>query len=113
MSTDGFAYRLDLHVATAAKSMASLNDKRITPHVIRHATAMDPACHRGYPERLALARACRHQDHRDVPSREPGRETGNPQCQHTAVDPVRDIPRRQEQPDEPSQRKLRTEINAE
>ena len=40
MSTDGFAYRLDLHVATAAKSMASLNDKRITPHVIRHATAM-------------------------------------------------------------------------
>ena len=40
MSTDGFAYRLDLHVATAAKSMPSLNDKRITPHVIRHATAM-------------------------------------------------------------------------
>ena len=40
MSPDGFAYRLDLHVATAAKSMPSLNDKRITPHVIRHATAM-------------------------------------------------------------------------
>ena len=40
MSTDGFAYRLDLHVATASKSMPSLNDKRTTPHVIRHATAM-------------------------------------------------------------------------
>ena len=40
MSPDGFACRLDLHVATAAKSMPSLNDKRITPHVIRHATAM-------------------------------------------------------------------------
>ena len=40
MSPDGFAYRLDLHVVTAAKSMPSLNDKRITPHVIRHATAM-------------------------------------------------------------------------
>ena len=40
MSTDGFAYRLDLHVTAAAKSMPSLNDKRITPHVIRHATAM-------------------------------------------------------------------------
>ena len=40
MSPDGFAYRLDLHVVTAAESMPSLNDKRITPHVIRHATAM-------------------------------------------------------------------------
>ena len=115
MSSDGFAYRFDLHVATAAKSKPSLNDKRIDKPACHQARDRhgDPACHRGYPERLALARTCRRQDHRSVPSRQSSQETGNPRCQHTAVDPVRDIPRRQEHPYEPSQRDLRSEVNAE
>ena len=40
LSTEGFAYILRRHVATAARSVPSLNDKRVTPHVIRHSTAM-------------------------------------------------------------------------
>ena len=40
MSTDGFTYILKQHVATAAQTVPSLNDKRVTPHVIRHSTAM-------------------------------------------------------------------------
>ena len=40
MSTDGFAYILKQHVATAAQTVPSLNDKQVTPHVIRHSTAM-------------------------------------------------------------------------
>ncbi len=40
MSTDGFAYILSRHVETATRSMPSLKNKRITPHVIRHSTAM-------------------------------------------------------------------------
>lgn len=40
MSPDGFAYILKKHVATAARTRPSLRDKRVTPHVIRHSTAM-------------------------------------------------------------------------
>ena len=40
MSTDGFAYVLKQHVATAARKVASIKGKRVTPHVLRHSTAM-------------------------------------------------------------------------
>ena len=40
MSTDGFAYLVDKHVATAAKTVASIRAKRVTPHVLRHSAAM-------------------------------------------------------------------------
>lgn len=40
LSNDGFTYVLNKHVATASQSMPSLKSKRITPHVIRHSTAM-------------------------------------------------------------------------
>lgn len=40
MSTDGFAYVLQKHVATAGKAVASINAKRVTPHVLRHSAAM-------------------------------------------------------------------------
>ena len=40
MSPDGFTYILDRHVVTATQVLPSLKTKRITPHVIRHTTAM-------------------------------------------------------------------------
>ena len=40
MSPDGFAYILSQHVATAMLAVPSLKTKRVTPHVIRHSTAM-------------------------------------------------------------------------
>ena len=40
MSTDGFAYILDKHVATAARKVPAIKDKRVTPHVLRHSAAM-------------------------------------------------------------------------
>ena len=40
MSADGFAYILRKHVATATPKAPSLRSKRVTPHVLRHATAM-------------------------------------------------------------------------
>ena len=40
LSRDGFAYRLDLHVAAAGRAVPSLAAKRVTPHVLRHSTAM-------------------------------------------------------------------------
>ena len=40
MSTDGFTYILRQHVATATQAAPSLKTKRVTPHVIRHSTAM-------------------------------------------------------------------------
>ncbi len=40
LSTDGFAYILKKHVATAAQSVTSIGDKRVTPHVLRHSCAM-------------------------------------------------------------------------
>jgi site-specific recombinase XerD len=41
MSADGVHYLLSKHVANAANSCPSLNAKRITPHVLRHTTAME------------------------------------------------------------------------
>ena len=40
MSTDAVAQRLALHVATASNTCSTLGQKRITPHVLRHTTAM-------------------------------------------------------------------------
>ena len=40
LSTDGFAYVLKQHVATAAETVASIKTKRVTPHVLRHSAAM-------------------------------------------------------------------------
>ena len=40
LSPDGFTYILDRHVETATQALPSLKTKRITPHVIRHTTAM-------------------------------------------------------------------------
>ena len=40
MSTDGFAYLLRQHVATAAETVPTIKTKRVTPHVLRHSAAM-------------------------------------------------------------------------
>ena len=40
MITDGFTYILKKHVATAAHAVPSIKDKKVTPHVLRHSTAM-------------------------------------------------------------------------
>ena len=40
LSPDGFAYILKQHAVTAAQTLPSLNDKRVTPHVLRHSAAM-------------------------------------------------------------------------
>ena len=40
MTTDGFAYVLRKHVAMATRTVASINAKRVTPHVLRHSAAM-------------------------------------------------------------------------
>lgn len=41
MSPDGVRYLLAKHVAVARKRCASLREKRVTPHVLRHTAAMD------------------------------------------------------------------------
>ena len=41
LSHDGVAYLLAKHVAAARQRCASLRSKRVTPHVLRHSTAMD------------------------------------------------------------------------
>jgi len=41
LSRDGVAYLLAKHVRTAQKQCVSLQQKHITPHVLRHSTAMD------------------------------------------------------------------------
>lgn len=40
LTRDGVAYLLTRHVAAAAKRCATLRRKRVTPHVLRHTTAM-------------------------------------------------------------------------
>ena len=40
MSTDGFTYILKKHAAAAAQAVPSIRDKNVTPHVLRHSTAM-------------------------------------------------------------------------
>ena len=41
LSHDGLAYLLAKHVATARRTCASLVNKRVTPHVLRHSLAME------------------------------------------------------------------------
>lgn len=41
LSADGVQYLLAKHVAVAAKDCPSLAHKRVTPHVLRHTTAME------------------------------------------------------------------------
>jgi site-specific recombinase XerD len=41
LSSHGVQYLLAKHVAAAARTCASLARKRVTPHVLRHTTAMD------------------------------------------------------------------------
>lgn len=40
LSRDGVEYMLSKHVSTARKKCASLKSKRVSPHVLRHSTAM-------------------------------------------------------------------------
>jgi site-specific recombinase XerD len=54
MSRDGFAHRLALHVATAAKKRPSLLRKRVTPHVLRHSCAMHTLAATGDIRKVAL-----------------------------------------------------------
>lgn len=41
LSADGVQYLLAKHVATASKTCPSLQQKRVTPHMLRHTTAME------------------------------------------------------------------------
>jgi site-specific recombinase XerD len=41
LSSHGVHYLLNKHVRTAAVNCSSLNSKRVSPHVLRHTTAMD------------------------------------------------------------------------
>lgn len=41
MSSDGIQYLLAQHVETAREACASLRDKRVSPHVLRHTAAME------------------------------------------------------------------------
>jgi integrase/recombinase XerD len=41
LSSDGVQYLLNKHVKTACKTCASLNEKRVSPHVLRHTAAME------------------------------------------------------------------------
>jgi integrase/recombinase XerD len=41
LSADGVQYLVAKHVATAGRTCASLTCKRVTPHVLRHTTAME------------------------------------------------------------------------
>lgn len=41
LSADGVQYLLAKHVAIASKSCASLQQRRVTPHMLRHTTAME------------------------------------------------------------------------
>ena len=41
LSADGVQYLLSKHVATACQSCASLRNKHVTPHVLRHTAAME------------------------------------------------------------------------
>jgi len=41
MSADGVQYLLSKHLANASTSCPSLKSKRVTPHVLRHTTAME------------------------------------------------------------------------
>lgn len=54
MSRDGFAYRLQLHVTKAAKTVPSITGKSVTPHVLRHSCAMHTLQATGDVRKVAL-----------------------------------------------------------
>lgn len=54
MSRDGFAYRLQLHVAKAGKTVSSITGKSVTPHVLRHSCAMHTLQATGDVRKVAL-----------------------------------------------------------
>jgi len=54
MSRDGFAYRLNQHVAVAAQKQPSLARKTVTPHVLRHSCAMHTLAATGDIRKVAL-----------------------------------------------------------
>ena len=114
LSPDGFAYILKTAHhhrnprATIAQGQAG--DPSCAPSFNGND---DLACHRGHPKGLALAWARGYQDHRSIPSGEPGRKAANPWVQCAAIDPPRDIHRRKRLADEGAWRKVSPKINAE
>ena len=42
LTRDGVAYILAKYVTQAARALPSLRRRRVTPHVLRHSTAMKP-----------------------------------------------------------------------
>ena len=54
LSAHGVHYLLNKHVATAAVKCPSLKNKRVSPHVLRHTTAMDLLQERVEPLTIAL-----------------------------------------------------------
>nr|ART40669.1 L439 [uncultured bacterium] len=54
MTRDGFAFRLDEHVKTAAAKQPSILGKRVTPHVLRHSCAMHTLAATGDIRKVAL-----------------------------------------------------------
>lgn len=54
MSRDGFAYRLQLHVTEASKTVPSITGKSVTPHVLRHSCAMHTLQATGDVRKVAL-----------------------------------------------------------
>lgn len=51
---DGFAYRLQLHVTKAGKTVPSITGKSVTPHVLRHSCAMHTLQATGDVRKVAL-----------------------------------------------------------
>ncbi len=54
MSTEGFAYLLRQHVATAEQTVPSIASKRVTPHTLRHACAMSVLRSTGDTRKVSL-----------------------------------------------------------
>ena len=96
MTRDGFAHRLDLHVATAARTVPTLSGKRVTPHSLRHEYLEGDG---GYQKGLALARPCEHSDDRDLSACESVREAGDPRCDAGTDNPQGGVRRRSRPPD--------------
>jgi hypothetical protein len=61
MTRDGFAHRLEQHVAVAARKQPSLLQKRVTPHVLRHSCAMRLAARAPWGQTPRLDLAFRHE----------------------------------------------------
>ena len=75
LSAHGVQYLVAKHVATASRVCTSLTRKRVTPHVLRHTTAMDlTARGRRALGNRAVARARVGRDDADLPRRRSGDE---------------------------------------